>query len=116
MPSTEAGCGFGAIHFMPSTDLLVAVEDCGGGTATPSEAVVLLALDGQATARLATLPATVAVTGFAIDRTGHFLLLATIDRAGDAGSADLLMLRNGEQQPLPHAFPAPDVGGVDPVW
>ncbi len=112
----DPGCSFWTTRFVPGSDVLETVEPCQGTTPARGDTILVQAFAGQARVTVATLPPSAGVTGFALDRTGHFLLVATVGPAGDAASADLLVLHDGQQHPVPHAIPAPGVGGVTPVW
>ena len=116
MTEPDPGCSFGPTQFVPETDLVVAAEGCTGATPARSDTLVVQAFDGQARAPIATLPPSIGVNGLAYDQTGHFLLLSTIDPAGDAASAALVQLHDGQQQPVPHSLPPARIGGVTPVW
>lgn len=99
----DRGCTLGQASFIPTTNLIAAVENCGNQAAAGNQLLELDANNGTLQNRLVTIASSLGIFDFSFDRSGQWLLYETADTNPQLRTAfNVHVLHNGNTTGVPN--------------
>ena len=99
----DPGCTLGQASFIPTTNLVAAVENCGNQVDAGNQLLELDASNGTLQNRLVTIASSLGIFDFSFDKSGQWLLYETADTNPQLRTAfNVHVLHNGNTTSLPN--------------
>lgn len=99
----DPGCTLGQASFIPATDVVAAVENCGNQAAAGNRLVELDASNGTLQSRIVTVPSNLGIFDFSFDKSGQWLLYETADTNPQLRTTfNVHVLHNGATTSVPN--------------